>query len=208
MNPDRPPSTGHCAAVQRILSAAGELFSRHGFESVSMNAIAERAGVSKANVFHHFRSKNDLYIQVLRGACRESREKLDALDLHRGCAREQLKAYAAHQIEAMLRNGRDSRLILREVLEDAPGRARQLAEDVFGDGFVHLVETLREGQRLGVLRADLPPADLAVFMLSANVYFTLSRAVLRHLPEVDFAEDPARYSEMFMEIFLRGASPS
>lgn len=193
--------------MARILAAASELFSQYGFEPVSMNAIAERAGVSKANVFHHFKSKNDLYVQVLRAACRESREELEALDLRQGCVRERLKTYAARHLESMLSNERDSRLILREVLENEPGRARQLAEDVFRDGFVRLAETLRESQRLGVFRADLQPADLAVLMIGANVFYILSREVLRHLPEVGLAEEPDRYSEMFMEILLRGASP-
>lgn len=195
------------AAIQRILAAASELFSLHGYESVSMSQIAGQAGVSKANVFHHFRSKNELYIEVLREACRESREELDRLDLTQGCVRERLKGYAARHLEGMLRNDRDSRLILREVIENEPGRARQLAEDVFRDGFVRLVETLRESQRLGAFRADLSPADLAVFMLSANVFFTMSREVLRHLPGVDFVENPGRYSGQFMDILLRGASP-
>ncbi|HWR87919.1 MAG TPA: helix-turn-helix domain-containing protein, partial [Acidiferrobacterales bacterium] len=66
-------------AVDRILVVAETLFAEHGFDAVSMNAIAEAAGVSKANVFHHFTCKNDLYIAVLRNACRDSTQHLDDL---------------------------------------------------------------------------------------------------------------------------------
>ena len=56
-------------AIERILEAAESLFSERGFDAVSMSDIAAAAGVCKANVFHHFTSKNELYIAVLRNAC-------------------------------------------------------------------------------------------------------------------------------------------
>src|SRR4030065_1687382 len=75
--PTRSPASSD--TVERILATAESLFAEHGFDAVSMNAIAEAAGVSKANVFHHFISKNDLYLAVLRNACRDSAQHLDDL---------------------------------------------------------------------------------------------------------------------------------
>ena len=57
-------------SADRILRAAETLFAKHGFGAVSMSAIARRAGVSKANVFHHFATKQALYLAVLTAACR------------------------------------------------------------------------------------------------------------------------------------------
>lgn len=57
-------------SVDRILAAAKDLFAKSGFNAVSMNAIAECAGVSKADVFHHFKLKDELYrvfLSVARG---------------------------------------------------------------------------------------------------------------------------------------------
>ncbi|WP_018233654.1 TetR/AcrR family transcriptional regulator [Thioalkalivibrio thiocyanodenitrificans] len=199
--PETPPGQ----AVSRILRAALDLFSSQGFDAVSMNAVANAAGVSKANIFHHFRSKHELYIAALREACRESRDELEALNLEDGSIGEQLADFAVKHLASMLDNARDTRLILREVLENAPGRAEELARDVFHDGFDRLVETVRLGQRRGELDRDLPPAFIAVMMLAANVFFAQSQDVLRHLPGVDFADDPKRYSRMYMQVLLRGA---
>lgn len=192
--------------VTRILRAALDLFSSQGFDAVSMSAVATAAGVSKANVFHHFHSKHDLYIQALREACRESREELEALNLRDGPIGERLTDFALKHLTFLLDNARDTRLILREILDNAPGRAEELARDVFRDGFERLVETVRVGQRQGELDARLPPAFIATMMLSANVFYAQSREVLRHLPGVDFADDPKRYSRMYMRVLLRGAS--
>ncbi|OYT42985.1 hypothetical protein B6U90_07410 [Thermoplasmatales archaeon ex4484_6] len=45
---------------QRIMQAAFELFCVRGYDRVSLSEIADRAGVSKGGLFHHFDSKYDL----------------------------------------------------------------------------------------------------------------------------------------------------
>lgn len=49
-----------------ILSAAAEEFARHGYRGTSMNAIALRAGLPKANLHYYFTSKLGLYVEVMR----------------------------------------------------------------------------------------------------------------------------------------------
>jgi AcrR family transcriptional regulator len=44
----------------RILDAALELFSEHGFEGTTLQQIADRLGVTKAALYYHFPSKDDL----------------------------------------------------------------------------------------------------------------------------------------------------
>ena len=48
-----------------ILEAAYELFYRHGFARVGLDAIAARAGVTKRTLYYHFRSKDDLLAAAL-----------------------------------------------------------------------------------------------------------------------------------------------
>ena len=46
---------------QQILAAAKELFSRSGYHGVTVDAIAERAGISKGNLYWYFKSKQDIF---------------------------------------------------------------------------------------------------------------------------------------------------
>jgi AcrR family transcriptional regulator len=50
---------------ETLIAAASELFAQHGFDHVSLDAVAERAGVTKVIVYRHFASKKDLYLQLL-----------------------------------------------------------------------------------------------------------------------------------------------
>jgi AcrR family transcriptional regulator len=56
---------GRDATIAAILEAAEELFSAHGFDVVTVRAIAERAGVSHALVHRYLGSKADIFRAIL-----------------------------------------------------------------------------------------------------------------------------------------------
>jgi len=58
-----PPAPG--PARERILKASSHLFYLEGIRSVSVDAIAERAGVTKKTLYYHFASKDDLIAAYL-----------------------------------------------------------------------------------------------------------------------------------------------
>lgn len=190
--------------VTRILAAAEAAFAEHGFDAASMSAIAERAGVSKANVFHHFSSKNALYQAVLRHAIREVTRQLAHMKNQSGAVSADLAQFARGHLASLLEHDRFARLMLREVLSDMPPERLKIAQQVFGEAFSELVTILRRGQEHGELRADMDPAMVAMLLVGADVFFFQANKVFRHFPEVSFADDPERYSGMAVDILLRG----
>jgi AcrR family transcriptional regulator len=50
---------------EQLLDVALEVFGDRGFHPTSMNDVAEAAGVTKPVLYQHFRSKRDLYREVL-----------------------------------------------------------------------------------------------------------------------------------------------
>jgi TetR/AcrR family transcriptional regulator len=195
-------------AVDRILAAAARLFAEHGFEAASMNTIADAAGVSKANVFHHFNTKNDLYVAVLQHACRDASEHLNDLDREGQPLGERLTRFAGAHLQSLLANDQVTRLSLRELLRDSSRHGQELAEKVYGEKFSRFVAVLRAGQQAGELRADIDPAVVATVLLGANVFFFEAREVLQHFPDVKFGNDPERYSRMLADVVLRGIRPT
>jgi len=49
----------------RMLDAAVALFSEHGYEATSVAEICEAAGASKGAFYHHFPSKQELFLRIL-----------------------------------------------------------------------------------------------------------------------------------------------
>jgi len=67
-----------------ILKAATQRFAERGFHETSMSEVAREAGVSKALIFWHFRTKEELFLAVLNKLLQpyyidfaEEAEKLD-----------------------------------------------------------------------------------------------------------------------------------
>lgn len=195
------------SSTERILAAAESLFSEQGFDAVSMSTIAEHASVSKANIFHHFSSKNDLYLAVLAKACKASRARIDMLEQSEGSFAEHLAQYATSHLQAILQHSQLTRLVLRDLLENGAERGKELADQAFGPNFAKLVSIIRNGQMRGELRSDIDPAMVAVMLIAANVYFFEARDILRHYPDVDFADDPQRYSEKMLSLLMGGILP-
>ena len=51
---------------QRIVTVAREEFIVHGARSTSIRTVARRAGIAAGNVYNYFRSKDELFCEVLR----------------------------------------------------------------------------------------------------------------------------------------------
>jgi len=197
------PTTGGGAA---ILETATRLFARHGFAAVSMSEIARLAGVSKANIFHHFGSKRRLYLAALKTVCESTVGA--SLDEHQGSGNplQSLQSFFATHLRLLLDDPGAAQLVLRELARGDDAQQRLLAEEVFSDHFTRLVAMVRDAQRQAILRSDFDPALLAFLMAGANVFFFETRAVTPHIREAGFASDPARYSECVFKLLMRGAA--
>ena len=60
---------------ERIQAIALELFAEHGYEKTSLREIAERLGVTKAALYYHFKSKED----IVRSFTEDYRAELDTV---------------------------------------------------------------------------------------------------------------------------------
>lgn len=194
----------HPTGRGEILSAATALFGEAGYDGVSMNVIARRAGTSKANVFHHFHSKEELYLEVMRAACEMFAGALEEAGGAEGDFGERLRVLIQRDIEAMQANPDRSHLIMREVLASGERRGRALAEEVFAEQFRDLVALFDNGRSAGEFRGDVPAEVAATVMIACNVFLFQSQNVLRHLPGVDFVDDPERYAALASRVLLDG----
>lgn len=199
-----PPPKPCAAAAHRVLRAAAEVFSSQGYDAASISAIADRAGVSKANIFHHFKSKAALYRQVLRDACQSFSDAIDAASRLEDDDAARLRAYASRRLCDYIEDPMSSRLVLRALTSDGADADIQPVRDDFAASFHRLVELIRAGQTAGQLRADVSPALVAVLVNAGNVFYAQTRPLLRHFRDIDFADDAQSYSAQMMDILLRG----
>jgi AcrR family transcriptional regulator len=62
--PGAPPRPDQSDTRQRILDVALDLFTEQGYDGTSLREIAERLGVTKAALYYHFESKEDILLAL------------------------------------------------------------------------------------------------------------------------------------------------
>ena len=193
------------AGERSILEAAAEAFARAGFDSVSLAEVAAQAKVSKANIFHHFRSKEGLYLEVMREACKGHAQFTESLlartDLS---STEKLKRLIEFDFDDLFHNEQRSHLVVREILNTGCRSGRSMIQPVFLRNFVAVVGLLRQGQECGEFRTDVDPAVVAWMIGGTVMLFFQNRESLGHFPGMDCRLGPAAYAAKVFEIVLGG----
>jgi len=72
---------GHGDTRQRILDIALDLFITQGYDATSIRQIAERLGFSKASIYYHFASKQDILMALHFQLHQLGREALGTIEL-------------------------------------------------------------------------------------------------------------------------------
>lgn len=66
MTPTRGSYAKGLAKRDEILDIALTVFAKNGYDHTSMREIARQAGLTQAGLLHHFSTKNELFLEVLR----------------------------------------------------------------------------------------------------------------------------------------------
>ena len=61
--------------VRRLLNTTKELIKEKGCNSITMQDIVSRSGLSKGAIFHYVKSKNEIFVWVLQERLEETNEK-------------------------------------------------------------------------------------------------------------------------------------
>lgn len=114
---------------KRIVAAALEVFGAEGFRGATVDAIAERAGMSKPNLLYYFPTKDAIYREVLERLLDDWLAPLRALD-EAGDPVQEIAAYLDRKIEMTRDFPSESRLFANEMLRGAPNMLDVLEGDL------------------------------------------------------------------------------
>ncbi|MEJ6395273.1 TetR family transcriptional regulator C-terminal domain-containing protein [Gymnodinialimonas sp. 2305UL16-5] len=113
----------------RVLDAALEVFSQHGFRGATLDQIASEAGLSKPNLLYYFASKEDIHVTLLGGLVDTWLAPLRALN-PLGDPHDELLAYMRRKLQMSRDFPRESRLFAQEIVQGAPRIGDGLSTDL------------------------------------------------------------------------------
>ena len=135
---------------EAILDAAREVFLEQGYASASMDTVASRAGVSKATIYAHFDSKDELFGAMIQRRC-ELNATFDPIDSNLSAAAT-LTMIGQRLLSMLLQP--DTLAVYRVVVSEAarhPDLARAFYESGPGKGKTQIAAMLSELDRRGEL---------------------------------------------------------
>lgn len=154
-------ATLEVASRDKILDAAEDLFARRGFAGIGMREVAEAAGLGKSSLFHHFKSKAELYAAVVGRILDHLDEQLTAALAAGGDPLARFDRWLDTLIDTFGKYPTYPRLLLRSLFEDdeltGTGEEEQHADRTIKRIFAAIGRLLREGMEAGIFRlASIP----------------------------------------------------
>lgn len=102
-----------------ILDAAVEVFATSGFRGATIDEIAARCGMSKPNLLYYFKSKQQIYQQVLEQTLGDWLTPFEQIDPN-GDPVEELRRYITAKLKMSEKNPAASKLFANEIIHGAP----------------------------------------------------------------------------------------
>lgn len=164
----------------RILLAAQTLMGSKGYAGVSMSAIADEVGVTKASLYYFFKSKQDIYIRVLG-------DIIDEVTKHYSVNNDEkvTKASLAKKIVGSLQYGiKKGSIILSPEIDSLPTDSERMQD------IEHAAMIMQKTVEQYVKRAGAKNPEFAAQALIDMTHAYVKRA-MQHIPQMSqkkFAE--------------------
>jgi AcrR family transcriptional regulator len=166
---------------QKIADAAVKLFAEYGFSGTTTKEIAKTAGISEASLFQHFKTKADLYAEILEGKTKRIYESGWMKELNEFAARnEDEKVFRAIALKIMEHCRKDPnfiRLMLYTALEkheNAQPFRRQMLYPIF-----ELLRDYIEKRKAQGVFQECSAEAAAFAFISTQVYYAMGNTLFQ-----------------------------
>ena len=133
---------------RRILEEASHLFFANGYETTTLDAVAEQLNVTKPFIYSYYKNKGELLYEICQTGIQLSLTVLEEALSIEGTATEQLKVVAERVARIIIENQRYISVYLREEMSLEPEDARHIRE-LRHQFDLQLSELLEKGKRTG-----------------------------------------------------------
>lgn len=203
----RPPATQEQAVRRQLLTAARNLFGKHGFDAVSIRAVAEAAGVNPAMIHYYFGSKQGLHEAMLADTFQPLMERLGVLLATSESGASPIRAFLELYMRTLGANPWMPPLILREVVAEGGPLRGWFIQQFASKGGGLLTRLIQREQEAGRIRADADPSLTALSLVSLAVYpfvaMPIAGEVFGLRVKDDYLDKLIAHTE---RVFMHGAS--
>ena len=182
---------------ERIMRATRELIAVGGFRGVSVNAVADKVGLSTGAIYRYFPSKSELFVQALTDAVDYEVGVLREITARDAPAPERLRAAVESFVRRALRGPHLAYAFIAEPIDPEVDAGRIVCRERFGEVFEDL---LREG----VASGEFPDQSTAVS--AACIVGAFTEALVRPVRATEKSADERRLITEIVDFCVRAVT--
>lgn len=166
--PNRSDTDSSVETRNFILQTARRLFLELGFRAVSTRHIAASCGLTQPALYHHFASKQDLYLAVHQDMLAETKIGLDRIIRRREPLQDSLTAVIRYMTAVQ---SQDTNLLFHDLEHEVDVEIRNTIRTLFRENVVApitviFVEAVQQGVLLDAAEGGVSPTFATYLLLS------------------------------------------
>jgi TetR/AcrR family transcriptional regulator len=156
----------------RILQAALREFAQKGIDGARVDEIARLSGANKNMIYHHFKSKENLFKAVLESVYENVRARQQDLSLRDLDPTAAMRRLVEHTADIWIEVPEFNRLLASENLHQAKHvRRSKKIQNMYPPLIATLRDILDRGAKAGVFRKGIDPVDLYISVTSLSAHY-------------------------------------
>jgi AcrR family transcriptional regulator len=158
---------------EQLIAVATKLFAKHGYDATTTASIAEAAGVTEPILYRHFKSKQDLFVAIVRATSEQTLREWEERIASIADPVKRIKA-VAQAVPEHIRRLSDAYHVLHGALSTSQDKK---VHAVLREHYAQIEDFFRkvvlDGQKAGVFRADLDARSAAWQMILSGIGYAM-----------------------------------
>lgn len=195
---------------QAVLKAARKLFFEKGFKDVTVESIAKKANVSKGAVYLYFKSKDEIYTQILLTDVDRHQKQMIAILKEGGPAFESLMRIAQSYIDFFMEDRELFRILMTYMLHTDHMDLSEEMDQKLVSAVNKNIDIISQLLQVGIEAGEFPPSINVVYPRNV-IWGMLNGIIALHLFTGPEEKREARIRSTVaqgMETYLRGLRES
>jgi AcrR family transcriptional regulator len=174
----------------QLLDAAAKLFARSSYGDVTTAELAKAAGVTEPVIYQHFKTKQDLYVAVLRRSREVTIEHYDRIAASLPTPLLKAIVVVRSHGQIMRENEPYFRLHLRAIANSDLARVRQVLKENYLAYNRYFSGLIRQAQDQGEVHKAVDPEQTAWFIMSQGMLMNLCNQLgMNELQEAGYVDN-------------------
>lgn len=184
---------------REILDSALVCFAKKGFQVATVDDIVEHSGISKGAIYNYFKSKDEIYLELMKTSTRESFESFKEMLSTIPNPAEKINFLFNHYISNESDPETLGKLIVHDEFKLHASRHKDLLDKLMKrrhDYFLKvLTDIIREGQEAGEFNTDIHPA------IYADIFWSMvgGTSTQTIYPDYPFSKVLTEMKQMYLE---------